>query len=961
MKRFKRSYQGIVLSLIGVALPVFFFLQGSNAQRNKVIDDPKQTLSQSALQQIQSLLDDKENRSMEQKKISSSLLYKMKETRGERLTNVVTSLRSQVEIDKGFVLVDIKCKVSKSLITMIEELNGKIVYSSERAGSIRARLPLRSLEKLAGNSDVSFIRPAVKASTQSLRGPRTTTQPLTVAGPATSVRDYLSGAIGKLVGKSSKDDSQAPALQTGSITSQGDVTHRAAEARNFFGVNGAGVKIGVLSDSVDFLDQSIASGNLPTNVTVLPGQDGVDLPDVNTNGEGTAMLEIIHDLAPGARLFFATGFISPESFADNIRALRAAGCDIIVDDIVYANESPFHIDTIATAVEEVTNDGALYFSSAGNYGNFNDGTSSVWEGDFKDSGVRLSTLPGGGTLHDFGSGVISNRVEQAGFFALLLYWSDMLGASSNDYDLFIMDPSLTNVVGASTEIQDGDDDPFELTFGAFPNERIVIFKKDGAEKRALHLNNFAGELSISTPGSTHGHSSVARAFSVAATPAGPATGGGGLVGPFPNPFNSLNMIEPFSSDGPRRIFYNSDGTAITPGNLLFSNNGGQLITKPDLTAADGVSTSVPTFDPFFGTSAAAPHAAAIAALIKSARPNMSQNKIRSALTQSVVDIEAAGRDRDSGFGIIDAFRVLDFIGAAPAPLLELSTQTVTPVGGDGDAFIEPGEAGTISVRLTNVGGATALTPNAMLTTSTPGVTITTATSTYPNIGSNGGSATNNTLFRFNLASTATCGLFIRFSLRVTYPNPNSLPSPQVFDFSVATGQSGTGETAVSYTGPPTAIPDNDPNGVSIPIVVSGATGGISNVKFSFDGTLCTSAAGATTVGLDHTWVGDVVVTLTSPHGTTITLMNRPGEGMFTVSNGNNFCNTVLDDAATNPIQGIDPVGAPYTGLFKPANPLSILKGENPNGVWTLKVVDAAEFDTGSVRAFSLRFTTFQCN
>ena len=79
-------------------------------------------------------------------------------------------------------------------------------------------------------------------------------------------------------------------------------------------------------------------------------------------------------------------------------------------------------------------------------------------------------------------------------------------------------------------------------------------------------------------------------------------------------------VETFSSDGPRRIFFNADGTAYTPGNV--SSTGGVLLQKPDLTAADGVSvTGVGGFaSPFFGTSAAAPHAAAIAALVKSANP-----------------------------------------------------------------------------------------------------------------------------------------------------------------------------------------------------------------------------------------------------------------------------------------------------------------------------------------------------
>src|SRR6185295_18726550 len=122
-------------------------------------------------------------------------------------------------------------------------------------------------------------------------------------------------------------------------------------------------------------------------VTILPGQGG-------GGDEGTAMLEIIHDLAPGAQLFFATAGGGLANFAQNIRDLRAAGCDIIVDDVGYFVESPFQDGqapsvisptnggVVAQAVKDVATSGALYFSSAGNSGNLNDGTSGVWEGDF---------------------------------------------------------------------------------------------------------------------------------------------------------------------------------------------------------------------------------------------------------------------------------------------------------------------------------------------------------------------------------------------------------------------------------------------------------------------------------------------------------------------------------------------------------------------------------------------------
>ena len=103
--------------------------------------------------------------------------------------------------------------------------------------------------------------------------------------------------------------------------------------------------------------------------------------------------------------------------------------------------------------------------------------------------------------------MISNFVEVGGLVTTL-HWSDPLGASGNDYDLFVMDNTLTTVLAASTTVQDGDDLPFEIAFAPF-GSRILIFKADGAQRRALHLNNFRGELGIATTGTIRGHAAAA--------------------------------------------------------------------------------------------------------------------------------------------------------------------------------------------------------------------------------------------------------------------------------------------------------------------------------------------------------------------------------------------------------------------------------------------------------------------
>ena len=132
-------------------------------------------------------------------------------------------------------------------------------------------------------------------------------------------------------------------------------------------------------------------------------------------------------------------------------------------------------------------------------------------------------------------------------------------------------------------------------------------------------------------------------------------------------FDGSETVEAFSSDGPRRIFFKPDGTPITPGD--FGAEGGEVVAKPDLAAADGVSTATPGFGDFHGTSAAAPHAAAIAALALQAaggprRTTMAE--LRAALASGALDIGAEGADRNAGAGIAMAPAAVEALRSADA-------------------------------------------------------------------------------------------------------------------------------------------------------------------------------------------------------------------------------------------------------------------------------------------------------
>ncbi len=292
-----------------------------------------------------------------------------------------------------------------------------------------------------------------------------------------------------------------------------------------------------------------------------------------------------------------------------------------------------------------------------------------------------------------------------------------------------------------------------------------------------------------------------------------------------------------------------------------------------------------------------------------------------------------------------------------APLLLAGTVTTTD-GGDPDIVIEPGETGNqLTVQLKNTGTVAASGVSAKLTSTTPGVTITSDTSAYPNLAAKTGVGNNTTPFTFNLASSVRCGQTLNFSLAVTYTGNGS---PATVNFTVKPIPASGSATTKSYAGTARAIPDlPNATGVKVALAVSGVTGNISDLNFKFGGSACTTATGATTVGLDHTWVGDLIVTLRSPQGTTVTLMYQAGGAG---NDGHNFCNTTLDDeSAGGSIQNITPGGAPYSGSFKPRSPLSAFDGENPNGTWTLNVIDVGPGDTGSVRAFSLIITPYACS
>jgi len=263
------------------------------------------------------------------------------------------------------------------------------------------------------------------------------------------------------------------ATSVGSTTSQGGQADGADIARSTYGLTGAGVKVGVLSDSFDKGPGSYAadqaSGDLPAGVQVVQEYAG------NGSDEGRAMLQLVNDAAPGASLAFASAFNSESSFANNIIALKNAGAKVIVDDVVYFDEPMFQDGIVAQAVDTVVAAGVSYFSSAGN------NARASYESAFRPGAIRAdNSIPGnvhffGGRAHDFDPGAGVDEFQSFTLTAgqqidLQFQWdtpffsaNNSVGADS-EMDIYVLNSAGSQIVGGSAGANLGGDGWERLLF-----------------------------------------------------------------------------------------------------------------------------------------------------------------------------------------------------------------------------------------------------------------------------------------------------------------------------------------------------------------------------------------------------------------------------------------------------------------------------------------------------------------
>ncbi|MDD2912739.1 MAG: CARDB domain-containing protein, partial [Candidatus Bipolaricaulis anaerobius] len=346
-----------------------------------------------------------------------------------------------------------------------------------------------------------------------------------------------------------------------------------ASAFHSAGIRGSGVKVAVIDLGFSGLATSQAQGDLPYSVVT---RDFTGTGIETGISHGTAVAEIVYDIAPDAQLYLVK--IGNEVDLDNaVTYCISEGISIINHSLGWYNTNFYDgTGTIADIARRATSAGILWIQAAGNSGlkhygaTFTDGDSDGWH----DTDVTFTSTAG----------------QQIAFY---LTW-DAWPATGDDYDLYLFGPTGT-LVASSTATQGGTEQPTEritTTAGSSGTYRVRIQKASGATRR-LSLFSIVQDVTPAVPASSMpAPANAAEVLSVGAINWTNYTSG---------------PIAPYSSRGPT-----GDGRA-----------------KPDLAAPDNVTTGVSYYSPFPGTSAAAPHVAGVAALLKAEAPTLNRSSLAS--------------------------------------------------------------------------------------------------------------------------------------------------------------------------------------------------------------------------------------------------------------------------------------------------------------------------------------------
>ena len=401
--------------------------------------------------------------------------------------------------------------------------------------------------------------------------------------------------------------------------------------RDKFGVDGWGMKVGVISDGVDSIGALVEKGYIPPDVTILRNSRGGD--------EGTKMLEVIHSIAPGASLYFHDSGTNPNDFTMAVRELVNSGCQIICDDVIWLNAPVFEDGSYAGNIKKIIaeNNSVILVSAAGNY------AKKHYQGNY---------CPDTQGIQDFSCGNKSKKgiylsVPFEGKLVSVLKWADKSGHSTNNFSLFLQNPDTGERIISGTMLNDESGNPFQFMRGINMNlttqDVEILLEGNGIGKN----NTTIDLLLVTGPGimvqgtnivsdhSVFGHSVLPDVISVAA-----------------GNIETDGKIEDFSSRGTSTIL----------------NPFPQARKKPDITAPDGVIVHDATGNEvrFDGTSAAAPNVAGALALLWRAFPSKNSSEIRVALYNSATDYGKPGWDEIYGYGFVNILGASEKLGGIKA-------------------------------------------------------------------------------------------------------------------------------------------------------------------------------------------------------------------------------------------------------------------------------------------------------
>ncbi len=381
---------------------------------------------------------------------------------------------------------------------------------------------------------------------------------------------------------------------------------------------------------------------------------------------------------------------------------------------------------------------------------------------------------------------------------------------------------------------------------------------------------------------------------------------------YPSNYNVPNVISVASTD-------RNDNLSS------FSNFGAATV---DLGApGSSILSTVPGgYATFSGTSMATPHVSGALAVLWDANPTLTAQQVIAKLYSSLDPLASLAGKTVTG-GRLNLQKLLSDVSppvppSPPPPPADTTGPRVVSAAFEGTAGGFDRVRFTFSEPIATTGsGAFTLADVSGIGGPAGAVTATAVTAV---------AGTNNTVFLVTFPARTTAGTYtatIGPDVRDAAGNQLDQNGDGTPDTYTATGSiaPATRQTFGGNTSAP--IRDNSATRVSLTVPTVGRVADIT-----------------ASVTLTHTYVGDLVITLTSPSGKVITLFNRRG------GSGDNLTGTTFDDAAATAITA---GRAPYSGSFRPEQALSGFDGLAANGTWTLTVTDRAGGDVGTVTRFTV--------